>query len=396
MADQPLAHLRVIDLTRARSGPTAVRQFADWGADVITVEAPDNGGEFTGGRDNSDFQNLHRNKRSIVLNLKRPDHRQVLYDLARSADVLIENFRPDVKHRLEIDYERLHAINPRLVYASLSGFGQDGPIANRPGVDQIAQGYSGLMSVTGLAGQGPVRAGYAVTDTVSGLYCALAVMTALLEREVSGEGRWVRTSLLEAGIALLDFQATRWTVDHHVPGQAGNHHPSGGLMGCFPTADGHINIGIWGDRGFAELARIAGREDWLSDPRFADQASRNKHLLDLRAEASAAFQTRESAYWIDGLNAVGMPCGPVNSIEQVFADPQVRHLGMTRTVTSDKLGPLELLGQPIKISGYEFDIRTATAEAGAHSEEILRELGYAPERIAAVMGREADVAVARS
>ncbi len=381
----PLSHIKVIDLTRARSGPTAVRQLADWGADVIMVEPPGNGDEFVGGRDNGDFQNLHRNKRSIVLNLKREDHREVLYDLVRTADVLVENYRPNVKHRLGIDYDRMHAINPRMVYASISGFGQTGPNADRPGVDQIMQGYAGLASVTGMPGGEPVRTGYAVTDTVSGLYCAIAVLTALVERQVSGEGRWVRTSLLEAGIALLDFQATRWLVDGVVPKLEGNHHPTGNLMGLFPTADGHVNLGVMGDANFARFARIVGREDWLSDPRYADGEARVINCVALRVAVGEALSERPSGEWVTELNAAGFPCGPVNSIDQTFADPQVRHVEMTRKVTSENAGTLELVSQPFRVSGYEFTIRSAAPPANAHAQAVLSELGYSQDRIAQLL-----------
>lgn len=381
----PLAGIRVLDLTRARSGPTAARQFADWGADVIMIESPLSGDELTGGRDSADFQNLHRNKRSIQIDLKDEGHRQAFYDLVASADVVIENYRPDVKHRLGIDYDTLARINPALVYASISGFGQDGPNAGRPGIDQIVQGYSGLMSVTGIPGQGPVRSGIAVTDTVAGLYCTIAILMALLDRQVSGKGRWVRTSLLESAIGLLDFQAARWLVDREVPGQEGNHHPTGVPMGLFATADGHINLGVASENTFSRFARLAGREDWLGDERFTSAAARYRNRDAMREEVSAVLATRTSAEWIEACNAQGLPCGPVLRIDEMFDDPQVRHLDMTRTVELEGRSEPALVGQPITLSDARFTVRATAPRAGEHTRQVLEEIGYSADRITALL-----------
>lgn len=367
----PLSHLRVIDLTRARSGPCAARQFADWGADVIMVEMRDEANALTGARYGSDFQNLHRNKRSVALDLKNSEDRARLIDLVKTADVMIENFRPNVKHRLGIDYETMSAINPRLVYASISGFGEDGPYAGRPGVDQIAQGMGGLMSITGLPGEGPMRAGIAISDVAAGLYCALGAMTALLEREVTGKGRWIRTSLLQTQIALLDFQAARWLVDGENPSQEGNHHPTIVPMGLFETADGHVNLCAAGRKMFVSFCHLAGRADLSDDPRFATPGACFRNREALREEVSAIMRTRTSADWVEACNAASLPCGPVYSVERVFDDPQVRHLGVTRKVRSARLGELELLAQPIIMSDIDLQIRTAAPELGEHDAEIL-------------------------
>ena len=369
----PFAHLRVIDLTRARSGPTAARQFADWGADVIMVESANLANDLTGDRHGSDFQNLHRNKRSIALDLKDQGDRAVFLDLVRDADVLLENFRPDVKRRLKIDYETLSAINPRLIYGSISGFGEDGPNALRPGVDQIAQGYGGLMSVTGLAGQGPVRTGVAITDIAAGLFAALGVMTALIERQRTGKGRWVQTSLLQSCIALLDFQAARWLIDGEVPAQEGNHHPTGVPMGTFETADGAINIAAAGDSMFSKFCEVAGKREWLSDPRFSSNHTRFENRDILRQAVAEILKQRDSESWIEALNAVGVPCGPIYTIDEVFSDAQVRHLNTTHRFTSPHIGELEILAQPIVMAGVKTDVRRAAPEMGEHGEEILAE-----------------------
>lgn len=376
MQEQPLpfAHLRVIDLTRARSGPTAARQFADWGADVIMVESPNVANDLTGDRHGSDFQNLHRNKRSIALDLKDEADRAIFLDLVRSADVLLENFRPDVKHRLKIDYETLSAINPKLIYGSISGFGEDGPNALRPGVDQIAQGYGGLMSVTGLPGQGPVRVGVAITDIAAGLFAAMGVMTALIEREKTGRGRWVQTSLLQSCIALLDFQAARWLIDGEVPQQEGNHHPTGVPMGVFATADGDINVAAAGNSMFSKFCKVVGKGEWLTDPRFSSNEARFEHRTAVRQAVAEVLRERSSESWIEALNAAGVPCGPIYPIDAMFADPQVRHLRTTRRVSSPHVGELEMLAQPITITGVDTEIRRAAPEAGEHSDEILAEL----------------------
>ena len=265
MSKLPLSRFTVIDLTRARSGPTAVRQLADWGADVLKIEAAGDDGDISS-RNSSDFQNLHRNKRSLTLNLKEPEGIAILKRLAERADVLVENYRPAVKHRLGIDYETLRAINPRLVYASISGFGQDGPYRERPGFDQIAQGMGGLMSITGLPGQGPVRAGVAIADLTAGVFCAMGILLALIEREESGAGQWVQSSLLAAQIAMLDFQAARWLISGEVPEQAGNNHPTSIPTGVFATADGHINIAASGGEIFARLCKALGAEQLATDP----------------------------------------------------------------------------------------------------------------------------------
>jgi formyl-CoA transferase len=377
--DLPLSRFRVIDLTRVRAGPTAVRQLADWGADVIKVEAPASlGGDggLGGPRHGPDFQNLHRNKRSLTLNLKTPEGIGILKRLVEGADVVVENFRPDVKYRLGVDYETLSAINPRLVYASISGFGQDGPYRERPGFDQIAQGMGGLMSITGEPGRGPMRVGIPVADLTAGLYCALGVLMALLDREVSGRGQWVQSSLLQAQIAMTDFQAARWLMAGHVPGQAGNNHPTAVPTGVFQTSDGHINIAAAGDEIYRRFCIVMGREDWLTDPAFATAKARYHNRDALNEQIDAITVTQPSSDWVDRFNEAGVPCGPIYSMDEVFADPQVRHLGMAAPMAHPKLGASEVVGQGVALSRAPFEVRRPTPDPGEHTEEVLQDLGY--------------------
>jgi formyl-CoA transferase len=387
-ASTALAKYRVLDLTRARAGPTAVRQLADWGAQVIKIELPgsDEAPDFMD-RHSPDFQNLHRNKRSMTLNLKHPDGLAIFKQLARHADVIVENYRPDVKHRLGIDYEAIKAVNPRLVYASISGFGQDGPYADRPGVDPIVQGMGGHMLVTGEPGRGPMRSGAALSDVGAGLLCANGILTALLEREASGAGQWVQASLLEAMIFLLDFQAARWTMAHDLPQQVGNNHPTNAPMGVFQTQDGYITIAasrpMW-----RKLCVALGAPALLERPEYATAASRVTHREALNADIERVTHTKTSAEWIDIMNKAGVPCGPIYTLEETFNDPQVQHLGIAQTVESPTLGPSTIIGQAFRLSRTPSRLVSAAPACGADTDTILRELGYSAEAIAALRARQ--------
>jgi formyl-CoA transferase len=386
----PLSRFTVLDLTRVRAGPTAVRQLADWGARVIKIEAPPEpgAGEAMGGpRHGPDFQNLHRNKHSLTLDLKAPEGIEIFRKLARQADVLVENYRPDVKSRLGIDYPALQQLNPRLVYASISGFGQDGPYRDRPGFDQIAQGMGGLMSITGLPGQGPVRVGIPIADLSAGIFTAMGILIALLERETSGEGQWVQSSLLAAQIAMLDFQAARWLVAHEVPEQAGNDHPTSIPTGVFKTKDGHINIASAGDEIFGRLCRALDRPDLAAHPDYKTGRARSQNRKALNAAIEAITAARDSAEWIERFNEAGVPAGPIYSIDQVFADPQVKHLGIAQPVEHPALGHIELVGQAVSLSRTPSRLNTASPEAGEHTDAILGELGYSAADIARLRQR---------
>lgn len=386
-AAAPLAHLTVLDLTRVRSGPTCVRQLADWGADVVRVEPPeadDPGGDLGGDRDGPDFQNTHRNKRGITLNLKKPEGLAAFRRMAARADVVVENWRPDVKDRLGLGWPALSALNPRLVLGSISGFGQDGPYAGRPGFDQIAQGMGGLMSVTGLPGQGPVRAGIPVADLATGLYCAIGILVALMERERTGRGRWVRASLLESMVGMMDFQAARQTMAGEVAGQAGNDHPTIIPTGLFRTADGQVNLatsgeGMW--RRVVDALGIAAEAD--ADPALADAATRSAHRGRVNAVLQAALLGNTTAHWVERLNAAGVPCGPVNDMAAVFEDPQVRHLGLAMTVEHPRLGPIALVRAPMTLHGAEPG-REPTPDRGQHTAAVLAGFGFTEGEVAAL------------
>jgi len=384
-ASEALSDIVVIDLTRARAGPTAVRQLADWGADVIKVEIPEAievGDVMGSARHGSDFQNLQRNKRSLTLNLKDPKAVEILKRMIKDADVVIENYRPGVKHRLGIDYDTLNAINPRLIYGSISGFGQHGLYRDRPGFDQIAQGMGGLMSITGEAGQGPMRVGIPIDDLCAGMFLAHGIMVALYEREKSGKGQWVHSSLLQAQIFMLDFQGARWLIDKEVPPQAGNNHPTVIPQGVFETSDGHINIAAAGQVIFGRLCKVLGTEKWLEDPDYANGEARSKNRDALNAKIAEHTKHKSSAHWIELLAEASVPCGPIYSIDQMYADPHVQQLGVTGTSQSAKLGPLEVNAQPVVLTRTPSEIAAAAPERGEHSDEILERFGYSAEEIA--------------
>jgi crotonobetainyl-CoA:carnitine CoA-transferase CaiB-like acyl-CoA transferase len=383
-ASKALTHIRVLDLTRVRSGPTCVRQLADWGADVIKIESPVDASQLGGPRGGPDFQNLHRNKRSITLNLKKPEGLAAFKKLAEKADVIVENFRPDVKKRLGIDYDTLAETNPGLVYASISGFGQDGPYAGRPGFDQIAQGMGGLMSITGKPGEGPMRVGIPIADLCAGLLCAQGILVALMERQVSGRGQWVSTSLLQAQIFMLDFQGARYLVDGDVPKQAGNNHPTSIPTGVFETADGFMNLAVAGEEIWRRFARTAGHEEWITDDRFATAADRSRNRDALNAAIEAVTRTRPTADWVAAFNEAGVPAGEINDIGQVFRDPQVQHLGLAQPVESQERGPTHLIGQAIQMSRTPSRIAAPPPLAGQHTDDVLAEIGYDADAIAAM------------
>jgi crotonobetainyl-CoA:carnitine CoA-transferase CaiB-like acyl-CoA transferase len=376
-----LSDLRVIDLTRVRAGPTCARQFADWGADVIKIEMPD-AEDMLGQREGSDFQNLHRNKRSITLNLKDPRGVEVLKRLVRSADILMENYRPDVKHKLGIDYETLSALNPRLIYASISGFGQDGPYRERAGFDQVAQGMGGVMWVTGLPGQGPVRAGIPVADLSAGLFAALGIFVALQERNRSGKGQWVQSSLLSAMIAMMDFQAARWLVEGEIPGQAGNDHPTSMPTSVYPTRDGFVNIAASGNPIFTRMCEAFGAPELAKHPDYINARLRSKNRLALNEAISAYSRRYDSKTLIALLAEAGVPCGPIYKMNEVFGDAQVKHLGMAASVPRASGGELSLVAQPVILSRTPAKMKRTIGAAGEHNDEVLRELGYGDAEIA--------------
>jgi formyl-CoA transferase len=380
IAAGPLARIKVLDLCIARAGPTCVRVLADHGAQVTQVIRPGGAGDVH--LPTFDRENLHRNKRSIAINLQSDEGKKVLYRLVKDADVVVENYRADVKYRLGIDYETLRKINPRIILASLSGFGQDGPYAGRPGVDQIAQGLGGLMSVTGQPGTGPWRVGIPIADLCSGLYLAHGVMAALIEREESGEGQWVQTSLLEAMIAMMDFQATHWLIDGEVPGQAGNDHPNGFPTGVFPTRDGAINIAASGERMWRDFLKVVGAEELGDDERFMTPKGRSTHRPELRQLVEDKLRQQDSAHWVTAFSDAGVPCGPILSVDQVFADPQVQHLQMAQTIESQNSGPIQIVRSPTRLSRTPTALRRPAPKPGTSTEEVLLEHGYTSEEIA--------------
>jgi len=383
-ASPALARFRVIDLTQVRAGPTACRQLADWGADVIQVQMPEHmrGDDTLGGQDGSDYQYTHRNKRSITLNLKEAEGIALLKRLIASADVVVENFRPDVKFRLGIDYESLHKDNPRLVYASISGFGQSGPLSTRPGFDQIAQGMGGLMSVTGQPGGEPMRVGIPIADLCAGIFAAQGILVALLERETSGQGQWLHTSLLESMVYMMDFQTSRWLIDGEVPTQAGNYHPTSIPTGVYQARDGYMNIAVFGSKIWERFCAILGAPEWVSDARYHDKLGRSIHRDTLNAEINRRLAAHDRAWWVERFNEGGVACGLINNVQEMFAEPQIQHLGMVKDVVSAHHGPQRLVGQPVQLERTPSTIARAAPRRGEHSEEILRELGLPAEALA--------------
>jgi crotonobetainyl-CoA:carnitine CoA-transferase CaiB-like acyl-CoA transferase len=391
-ASKALRRFTVLDLTRVRSGPTCVRQLADWGANVIKIEMPaqlETGEPLGGPRDGPDFMNLHRNKRSITLNLKAPEGVAALKKMVKKADVVVENFRPDVKDRLGIGYKTLRKVNPRLVYASISGFGQTGPYAERPGFDQIAQGMGGLMSITGIPGEGPVRVGIPIADLTAGLFCAMGILIALLERETSGKGQEIETSLLQAQIFMLDFQAARWLVKGEVAKQAGNNHPTSIPTGVFRTADGHINIASAGQKIWERFCQTLGAPEWIARPEYVNNANRSKNRDALNAEIDLRTAKRTSADWVERFNKAGVPCGPIYAIDQMFADPQVKHIGMAQPVETRDKKAMTLVGQPVSLSRTRSRLVAPPPGLGEHTGAVLKEFGFSPKEIAKLRAADA-------
>lgn len=381
-ASTALSHIRVLDLTRVRSGPTAVRQLGDWGADVIKIEQPaslEADGSLGAGRNTADWQNLQRNRRSLTLNLKDERGKEVFRKLVKTADVVVENFRPDVKDRLGIDYESLKALNPKVILASISGFGQTGPYAKRPGFDQIAQGMGGLMSITGEPEGGPMRVGIPIADLTTGLFCAIGILTALLEREKSGEGQWLHTSLLQSQIFMLDFQAARYLMRGEVAPQVGNEHPTSVPTNRYLTKDGAINIAVAGDETWRRLCKALGREEWAEDEGYANNAKRAERRVKLNADIAEVVAQKPTAEWVEELTAAGVPCGPIYRIDEMFEDPQVQHLGVAQPLETDPFGETKALAQPFELTRTPSSFAASPPTRGQHTEELMEELGFSAE-----------------
>jgi crotonobetainyl-CoA:carnitine CoA-transferase CaiB-like acyl-CoA transferase len=359
--------------------------LTDFGADVIRIEPPPgvdpNEAMFAANRQGGDFQNINRNKRSMTLNLKKPGALDILMKLVKDADVVVENWRPDVKKKLGIDYDSLAAVNPRIILASISGFGQDGPYAWRPGFDQIVQGMGGLMSVTGHAGSGPVRAGLAVADMSAGLYAAIGILTALLEREVSGKGQWVHVSLLHAQIAMMDFQAARYLNERDVPVQVGNDHPTSSPMGLFECSDGVFNLGASGEGNWIRLCKLTGRDEWLADPEFENEPLRVENRARLNTALADIFKSKTVAEWVKALNEAGVPAGPVYTVPQMFEDEQVQHLGVTTSLMTNFGKEMHYITQPVTLERTPSKVVAPAPGWGEHTDEVLREAGYSSEDI---------------
>jgi formyl-CoA transferase len=389
-ASDALSHFRVLDLTRVRSGPTAVRQLADWGADVIKIEQPaslEADGALGAGRATADFQNLQRNKRSLTLNLKDPEGKTLFLRLVEKADVVVENFRPDVKHRLGIDYESLKQVNPRIILASISGFGQDGPYAKRPGFDQIAQGMGGLMSITGEPGKGPMRVGIPIADLTAGLFCALGILTALLEREKSGEGQWLHTSLLQSQAFMLDFQAARWLMEGELAAQVGNEHPTSVPTNRYETSDGAINIAVAGEVTWKRLCEALDKAAWLDDPAYASNADRRERRDELNAAIQDIIRSATTAHWVEHLLEAGVPCGPIYRIDELFDDPQVQHLGVAEPMQSEPFGRTRAMAQPVRLERTPSKLTSAPPDRGGQTDELLEELGLTASEIGDLRSR---------
>ncbi len=383
-ASKALARFKVLDLSRVRAGPTCARQLADWGADVVTIEPPlsvDAGDPHVGPRSSADFMNLNRNKRSVTVNLKHPEGQAIVKRLLNQADVLIENFRPGVKHRLGLDYDTVAAFNPRLVYASISGFGQDGPYRDRPGFDQIAQGMGGLMSITGEPGEGPMRAGIPIADLSAGLFCAYGILVALLEREISGRGQWVHTSLLQAQTFMLDFQAARWLIDDELPRQDGNYHASIAPCGRFHAADGYLSLAIVGDVMWHRFCTVLEKHDWLNDPMYVSNASRSAHRAELHLAIEQVLIVQPRGLWIEKFNKADVPCGPINTIEELFDDPQAKHLGLAQPLPTEAGKAIRYLGQPLVLTRTPSKVTSHAPELGEHTDAVLTDLGCSAEEI---------------
>ena len=374
-------YICVIDLSRVRSGPTCARQLSDWGARVIKIEPPEDTSEMGGPRDGPDFQNLHRGKESLTLNLKSNEGVKIFQQLVKKADVVIENFRPKVKYKLGIQYNSLCALNPAIILASISGFGQGGPYKDRPGFDQIAQGMSGLMSITGEPGAGPMRVGIPLADLSAGLFAAQGILLALYERMRSGKGQWVQTSLLQSQIFMLDFQAARYIMSGEIPRQAGNNHPTSIPTGIFKTKDGFINIAASGESIWQKLAAALGHPEWISNKRYSTSEARSKNRSMLGDHINECTIEKTTSDWILVLNNAGVPCGPINSIDEMFQDPQIRHLGVSQSVTDSQLKKIPVLTQPLSLSRTDSKIDKAAPFIGEHTEKILDELGYKQSEI---------------
>ena len=387
MPKLPLSRFTVLDLTRVRSGPAAVRQFADWGANVIKIEEPgDQPDDRPGGSSQfADYQNTHRNKRSVTLNLKHPKGKALFLKMVEQADVVIENYRPNVKFKLGIDYESLRKVNKRIILASVSGFGQDGPYVDRPGLDQIAQGLGGIMSVTGEPGRGPMRAGIPVADLSSGLFCAIGTLVALLEREESGEGQWVQSSLLQSQVWMMDFQIMRWLMNKEIPGQTGNDHPTTAATGVYPTADGYINLAAMGTEMFIKLVTAIGLPELAEDPRFKLLKTRGQNRPALNAAIAARTKQEPTADWIELLNKAGVPCGSIKNVKETMEDPQVVHLGMAKTIQHPNLGEISVVNHPVIMSRSKREVFTAAPDRGEHNKEVYAEFGISAAEVESLL-----------